>query len=598
MDDPNEDDPIVSFRKRKNQLALIHRDLALNAEGIRICNLYEKGMDACMSLSDVIHFSLLCNLHTLWSKSNKNPKKKCRPSRASGDYTSSLHVQDIPLGNSSSSESSRRGQLEAFVVGGDLSLRSHMTKFLDSSSSDYEDVVDKSITMSDMMSDFDIDMEQYGLEQYEFEWDNDNCSDTSDSDVQQRHCTDNDYEEILISYSLLIGCTLSDVHELCKGLIDVTAIRQSEWDEKTKMVQIPKRNRLIDNHTDIELMNLTRFNRQQLHTIKLKFFGNEPGDSYTLSSHRFTYEETLLIALAYMANAEKYSSMHRHFGGDWQAYTYPINWFANFIFVKYHHRITGSSMEYWASSVPNFRSLIWSKVCRLADGTFSMPLEEFYNYGFIDCISHETCSPASGPINNNGDRHENRFEIQRAFYTKYGKKWGFKTQGIVLPNGMIGNAWCCSVSHNDKGVVNLSGVEEELVRVLQPYKIGLQFPTLYADEIYEISQVINKRNGQQSEYFKKMSRERQNIEHLFGATVNLWKRLTKKYTWKILSQKASAIKHVMSIWFMMNVYTCLNGNKVSVYYNVSPPSLDDYLANIPVFNGNPDEPDVVQAFML
>jgi hypothetical protein len=134
------------------------------------------------------------------------------------------------------------------------------------------------------------------------------------------------------------------------------------------------------------------------------------------------------------------------------------------------------------------------------------------------------------------------------------------------------------------------------VRVLQPYKLGLQFPTLYADEIYEVSQVINKRNGQQSEYFKKMSRERQNIEHLFGATTNLWKRLTHKLTWKLLSQKATAIRHVMSIWFMMNVYTCLNGNKVSVYYNVPPPSLDDYLANVPIYTGNIDEPDVVQAF--
>lgn len=51
----------------------------------------------------------------------------------------------------------------------------------------------------------------------------------------------------------------------------------------------------------------------------------------------------------------------------------------------------------------------------------------------------------------------------------------------MLPNtpGMIGNVWCCSVSQNDKDVVNLSDVEEELVtRILQPNTIGLQFPTL------------------------------------------------------------------------------------------------------------------------
>jgi hypothetical protein len=354
-----------------------------------------------ITISDAIHFSLLFYLHTLWSKSTRNPRKKSRLGTSNGDYNCSLRVQDILRFDNSSSESSGWGELEAFVVG-DLSW-SHMMKFLESSSSDNDDISDRLINMSDMLSDMDMDMEmeQYSLEQYKFEWDDDYCSDTEAD--QQRHSIDSDYEEILISYSLLIGCTLCDVHELCKGLIDVMTIRQSEWEEKTKNIQIPKRKKLIDNHTDIELINLTRFNRQQLHTIKLKFFGDEPGDSYTSSCHRFTYEETLLIALAYMANAEKYSSMHRHFGGDWQAYTYPINWFANFIFVKFYHRITASSMEYWASSVPNFRSLIWSKVCKLADGNFSMPLEEFHNYGFIDCISHKTCSPASGPINNNGE---------------------------------------------------------------------------------------------------------------------------------------------------------------------------------------------------
>jgi hypothetical protein len=141
------------------------------------------------------------------------------------------------------------------------------------------------------------------------------------------------------------------------------------------------------------------------------------------------------------------------------------------------------------------------------DGTELMPFDEFYNFGFIDCIGHATCSPALGPINNQGEWRENRYEIQRAFYTKYGKKWGFKTQGIVLPNGMIGNAWCCSISHNDKGVVNLSGIEEELIRVLQPYRIANLYPTLYADEIYEIRQVFHKHNGQESNYFLKMSQK-------------------------------------------------------------------------------------------
>jgi hypothetical protein len=65
---------------------------------------------------------------------------------------------------------------------------------------------------------------------------------------------------------------------------------------------------------------------------------------------------------------------------------------------------------------------------------------------------------------------------------------------------MVGNVCFSSVAQNDKGVVNISGIEEELERILTPYKIqdehGTEFfSALYGDEIYELSSVIVKRNG-------------------------------------------------------------------------------------------------------
>ena len=39
------DDPIVDFHRRKNQLALLHRDLAFNAEGLRVFKMLEKGIN-------------------------------------------------------------------------------------------------------------------------------------------------------------------------------------------------------------------------------------------------------------------------------------------------------------------------------------------------------------------------------------------------------------------------------------------------------------------------------------------------------------------------------------------------------------------------
>jgi hypothetical protein len=75
MNPPVCDDPIVAFRKRKSQVALIHRRLALDAEGIRLCRLYEKGIEACLSVSDTIQLSLLCSLYNLQMNSIDEKRK-------------------------------------------------------------------------------------------------------------------------------------------------------------------------------------------------------------------------------------------------------------------------------------------------------------------------------------------------------------------------------------------------------------------------------------------------------------------------------------------------------------------------------------------
>jgi hypothetical protein len=116
-------------------------------------------------------------------------------------------------------------------------------------------------------------------------------------------------------------------------------------------------------------------------------------------------------------------------------------------------------------------------------------------------MQHETCTPASGPINADNDQNDEMYLIRRAFFTAYGKMHGTKTQALHLPDGMVGNVYFSSVAQNDKGVVNISGIEEELLeRILTPYKIQDEYGTdffsaLYGDEIYELSSVIVKRNG-------------------------------------------------------------------------------------------------------
>ena len=117
-------------------------------------------------------------------------------------------------------------------------------------------------------------------------------------------------------------------------------------------------------------------------------------------------------------------------------------------------------MEYWAEHVPAFRDAIWKYVCFNDNGEqdVDVPLESFRIFGFMDCLQIATCQPGSGAVNEDDDRVENRFEIQRAFFTAYGKIWGMSTQAVHIPNRMVGNVYFTLVAQNDLGVVNISGI--------------------------------------------------------------------------------------------------------------------------------------------
>ena len=86
------------------------------------------------------------------------------------------------------------------------------------------------------------------------------------------------------------------------SIIDITAIRQREWDSVRLSTNSAKKNRTID-ELDSLCYHWTRFNPQELHTLKDLFFGAFASDKVTFKGNKFTYEEAMLISLTYMAHA-------------------------------------------------------------------------------------------------------------------------------------------------------------------------------------------------------------------------------------------------------------------------------------------------------
>ena len=207
---------------------------------------------------------------------------------------------------------------------------------------------------------------------------------------------------------------------------------------------------------------------------------------------------------------------------------------------------------------------------------------------FVDCMPHRSTTPGAGPINNDGDRRIDSYLIQRAFYTRYGKMHGNKTQGLLLPNGMIGHAWVHSVAQNDAGMINLSGLEEYLRDILEPYRVGEAqlLPAVYGDAIYQPSEVILVRNAD-SLYFRRLNSAREKIEHEFGLYAILWKKLRQTDSIKLYDNGSYVVKRIIVYWFITNCYTCLNENTVTARFGIPPSSLSEYLAQeVEPYNGD------------
>ena len=95
--------------------------------------------------------------------------------------------------------------------------------------------------------------------------------------------------------------------------------------------------------------------------------------------------------------------------------------------------------------------------------------------------------------------------------------WGMKCQGVFIPNSLLANNYITSVAQNYKVVINISGLEEELQRLLMPYRLSNgALPVLYGDDLYYPSTVVAKSNGVKNIFNLRINSARIDIKHKFG----------------------------------------------------------------------------------
>lgn len=162
-----------------------------------------------------------------------------------------------------------------------------------------------------------------------------------------------------------------------------------------------------------------------------------------------------------------------------------------------------------------------------------------------------------------------------------------KFQSVICPDGIIINLkGAYPGRRHDAGIFRESGLYEELEQ-------NVVFPDrnfcLYGDQAYALRELLLRpyteheiqagNNIQRQHLNNAMRALRISVEWGFGKIVQEFAFLDFKKNQKILLQDLGAMYKVGTI--LTNCHTCLYGGETSQYFQINPPTLEEYLgANI------------------
>ena len=183
--------------------------------------------------------------------------------------------------------------------------------------------------------------------------------------------------------------------------------------------------------------------------------------------------------------------------------------------------------------------------------------------GFIDGTVRPICRPGRN---------------QAIVYNGHKRVHALKYQSVALPNGLIGNMFGPPEGkRHDCALLRESGLIQNLNQYA--YDNNRNPLYIYGDPAYPLLIHVqcpfqNPSTPQEEQFNKEMSRVRVSVEWLFGDISNWWAFLDFK---KNLKLNLSAVgKMYKTCALLANARTCLYGNITSDFFDLKPPSLEDY----------------------
>ena len=263
--------------------------------------------------------------------------------------------------------------------------------------------------------------------------------------------------------------------------------------------------------------------------------------------------EGLCIFLKRVAYPCRYTDMVPHFGRNPTELCLIFNQVLDHVYDTHQHR-----MQSW-----NQFFLQPNMLREYADAIERKGAPLTNCFGFVDGTVLRICRPTAN---------------QRVVYNGHKRVHGIKFQSVALPNGLIGNFdGPYEGRRHDSTILQESGLLIDLQRVAW---FNQQPLCIYGDPAYPLQVHLQApfRTGNlapnQESFNKAMSEVRVAVEWLFGEIKTFFKFVDFKSQQKIGLSAVGKVYVVCAL--LQNARACMYGNKVSEYFDIEPPTLQEY----------------------
>lgn len=308
----------------------------------------------------------------------------------------------------------------------------------------------------------------------------------------------------------------------------------------------------INKLSDDECRSNFRFFRNDIYTLKEVMQLPEQFTCY--NGVKVDCVEALSMYLKRFAYPCRYADLVSTFARPIPQLCMITNEVMNFVYLRWRHLLSDLNQP-WLSP---------ERLQLFADAIHNKGAALNNCWGFID----GTVRPVSRPGKN-----------QRVLYNGHKKVHAIKFQSIAAPNGLIANLFGpVEGKRHDSAMLAMSGILDQM----QQYSVNPDgdFLCVYGDPAYPLRPQLQApfRGGilteDQRAWNKSMSTVRVAVEWLFGDIINYFKFLDFRKNLKVFLSAVG--KMYLSCALVQNAHTCLYGSTTSKYFQLDPPTLEEY----------------------